>query len=418
MTNNLKNKNIMRTIALFWALLLTVAANSQTIYTVTKTTDPDPFEYPYNYVDSLCDTTMYGTLQWAIRKANDTPDSVLIQFNIPGNGHDSIHLNYSLPNIVKQVTIDGTTQQGYELNNPAIIIDGRNKMYGLVITANNCIIKGLYLFMFQYNGILCINADNIHIENNVINRINHLLQPMAPPINEGAVSLYGAQYCNVRNNIIGTDKDNNPYYFSGLNSSCKNGVNIISLARVDRTKLSNNNTVKANRIANGENAGIYIQQNCVSNKLTKNLIYNCGYAIKLLSGANNNILPPVITSYQNDTLSGTSAPNDIIEVFGSTGAEQANEYLGSTNTDGNGNWQLYAQTTYQYAVATARDGNDNTSGLTAAFQKQVIQGSTCNNSILINSIIATNITINTTGSTWLHFIPDTNSYYFYIPKEN
>jgi len=42
-------------IALF---LFSVFTNAQTVYTVTKTTDPDPFEHPYNFEDSLCDPEM------------------------------------------------------------------------------------------------------------------------------------------------------------------------------------------------------------------------------------------------------------------------------------------------------------------------------------------------------------------------
>ena len=49
---------------------------SQNIYTVTKTTDPNPFLY--NFVDSLCDSAMYGTLQWAIRKSNDDTTASII----------------------------------------------------------------------------------------------------------------------------------------------------------------------------------------------------------------------------------------------------------------------------------------------------------------------------------------------------
>ena len=31
---------------------------SQNVFTVTKTTDLDPFVYPYNYNNALCDTAM------------------------------------------------------------------------------------------------------------------------------------------------------------------------------------------------------------------------------------------------------------------------------------------------------------------------------------------------------------------------
>jgi len=59
-------------------LVFNVSLKGQDTLTVTKTTDPDQFLYRYNYVDTLCASAMLGTLQWAIRKANDSPDSSVI----------------------------------------------------------------------------------------------------------------------------------------------------------------------------------------------------------------------------------------------------------------------------------------------------------------------------------------------------
>ena len=69
-----------------------------------------------------------GTLQYAIRTANNSPaDAVVIVFNIPGLGPHVIYLNNYLPALTKPITIDGSTQPGYNYNNgPSIIIDGTN----------------------------------------------------------------------------------------------------------------------------------------------------------------------------------------------------------------------------------------------------------------------------------------------------
>ena len=80
--------------------------NAQTIFTVTKPGDYDPFIYQYNYIDSLCDTTMYGTLQWAERKSLDTSGPCEIRFAIPGAGPHIIYLNGFLPGINKKVYIN------------------------------------------------------------------------------------------------------------------------------------------------------------------------------------------------------------------------------------------------------------------------------------------------------------------------
>ena len=64
-------------------ILCLSSAFAITTITVIKSTDVDPYIYRYNYIDSLCAPEMYGTLQWAIRKALDTPDECIIVFNIP-----------------------------------------------------------------------------------------------------------------------------------------------------------------------------------------------------------------------------------------------------------------------------------------------------------------------------------------------
>lgn len=344
----------MKTILIFCLALVTLSTTAQTIYTVTKTTDPDPFEYPYDYEDSLCDPEMYGTLQWAIRKANDTQDSVRIEFNIPGSSPHTILIYYTLPGLYNRITIDGTTQQGYQKNNPAVIVAGGH----FEIYANYCTVKGLYIKGNQRYGIMCYKVGYTTIEENVINQIDHLLYILWQ--NEGAVSLNGSSNCIIRNNIIGTDKDNNPCYYPEMNESCKNAINILYVPGSGKPAIptySNNNTIENNTIANS-GKGIYIQQNCVSNKLSQNRINDCYYAITLLSGANANKSAPEIDTYENNILGGLSDPYDTIEIFGSTGDGQADEYLGSTTADDYGNWQLYIPPVYPYAVATATDEDE------------------------------------------------------------
>ncbi|MBU0766117.1 MAG: PKD domain-containing protein, partial [Bacteroidetes bacterium] len=66
-------------------------------------------------------------------------------------------------------------------------------------------------------------------------------------------------------------------------------------------------------------------------------------------------------------VSGTSQPGDIIEIFGSTGAENANEYLQTVTADGSGNWTAQLMyTSFQNIVATATDTQGNTSSISLA----------------------------------------------------
>jgi PKD repeat protein len=362
----------MKTILFFCLALFALSPKAQTIYTVTKTTDPDPFVYPYDYEDSLCAPEMYGTLQWAIRKANDTQDSVKIVFNINQSEPDII-LNFTLPVITNKVFIDGTTQQGYISGHPKIKIVGGG---GIKVQANGCKFKGLYIEQNNYIGIQCYYADYTEITECVINKIN--TANAITYIGEGAVSIYNSNHCKITENYIGTNADScTCYYPDMLTSSCRNGINIVSYPLSLKTRPSNYNVIKNNTIANCSEKAIWIQQNCKYNSISENKIYQCANAIVLSGNGNENKQPPVITSFENDTLYGTSVPNDIIEVFGSTGDENANEYLGTTQADGSGNWNLFAQTTYQYVVTTATDENSNTSNFSLKFEVKTCLGSIC-----------------------------------------
>ena len=127
---------------------------------------------------------MYGTLQWAIRKAMDTPDNCIIEFNIPGTGPFTILLNYTLPAIEnksatgystgspplenKFITIDATTQPGYSPENPQIILDGGNlQITGLYFNnVKNSGVKGMIFKNFISRALLFNYCDSFEISNN------------------------------------------------------------------------------------------------------------------------------------------------------------------------------------------------------------------------------------------------------------
>ncbi|NSW46525.1 MAG: hypothetical protein HPY79_11990, partial [Bacteroidales bacterium] len=359
----------MKTIVLLLAIIISIPlAYSQTFLTVTKTTDPDPFEHPFNVVDSLCDTEMYGTLQWAIRKANTIHENyIVINFNIPGTGTHDIMLNYELPMIINDfstIIIDGTSQQGYSFGSPVININGQN-ILGSCFQAykTNISIKGLSIENFLYHGIVISTPlSSNEISENVINHIENGVNNTATV--GIRVLLAGIQWTNIYGNFIGTGSNSTNIENYGIMIENSHYVNIGGT-------LQN----QPNTITNCGTRGIFLSSSNYI-RMSGNRIYNNPIAIWTL-GSNNDKLPPVITSYQNDTLSGTSAPGDIIEVFEGTGAEQANEYLGSTTTDGYGNWQLPIQTTYQYVVATATDENNNTSGFSLLKEVKTCMYSVC-----------------------------------------
>lgn len=377
----------MKTI--FVTILITISLNifSQNVFTVTKTTDPDPFEHPYNFIDSLCDPEMYGTFQWAIRKANDAVGSSTIVFDIPGGGIQEIYLNYRLPQIQNKhnVTIDGSTQSGYQFKQPTIIIDGGDVIRSCfnVYRSDYITIKGLHIKNFYGRGILFTWIQNSTITENVINQIVNKENGGKIIIGRdvSGISLYGSTYNSITRNIIGTDVNNNLLGCDGY------GILLNAYITKDMYLASNYNRIGENNvpigspedyysnvIANCGNAGILIAGRGFRNLITRNNIYENPIGISLIGG---NIFkqPPVITQYDSitNTLTGTSQVNDIIEIFGSTGVENANQYLKTVSADGSGNWNaIIISNNYANCIGTATDGMNNTSGFSNSVFVEVI----------------------------------------------
>ncbi|MBI4645642.1 MAG: hypothetical protein HY738_03350 [Bacteroidia bacterium] len=337
-------------------VFLTLYAMSQTVYTVTKMTDVDPFLYPYNFVDSLCDPEMYGTLQWAFRKANDTPGPVIIVFDISGAAPYYIVLSQQLPMLEKDIAIDGSTQTGWQPGQPVIIVDGQGfiSMGFFLYNCNNSIIKGIRFDDFMDAGIIATVCTNLGIYDNVVTRIDN-----GSPIN--AVTAMRFSYSSgltVKGNYIGTDyylttgigiKDHGLYYDWGTQQTITGGTS----------------SGEGNTIAYCGSNGFGILDG-TGHLISGNRIFNNYRAILMRPGVNNDKQPPVITGFAGNTVTGTTQPGDIIEIFGSTGAENANEYLISVTADVAGNWTVNITTGYGFVVATATDAQNNTSVLSYA----------------------------------------------------
>jgi len=116
-----------------------------TTFTVTDTSD------------GVNDT---GSLRYAITQSNlARPGPNTIEFNIPGTGLQEIEPSSALPTITTPVTIDGTSQPGYNPNSPEplIALIGLNitepSVNGLTISAGNSAVLGLDIVLFTGNGI-------------------------------------------------------------------------------------------------------------------------------------------------------------------------------------------------------------------------------------------------------------------------
>ncbi len=338
-------------------IVLIIALNSyaQQVFTVTKTTDPNPFDHPFNNVDSLCDPEMFGTLQWAINKVNKASAESVIEFNIPGAGHHEIALTYYLPQIKNKVTIDGTSQAGYQTGNPAITIRGHIKLKSCFDAYEVVNILGLHITDFSNHGIIITKGEGSQIKNNIITNI-HNEDANSPGIGIRLISSY---HCTIQGNIIGT----------GINQEETMLIDDygIYLEKSSYCTIGDITENLKNTITNCT-LGVLVEGG-IRNKLSGNSIFdNHKAAIYLSNGGNTNLPAPGMTEYVDGMLKGTSQPGYTIEIFGSTGNENANYYLGTTTANDYGEWHLDITTNYPYYVTTATDFENNTSRLSALIE--------------------------------------------------
>jgi len=346
-------KNLKYLIIGIALVLVSVFTNAQKVYTVTKTTDPDPFEHPYNYDDNLCDPEMYGTLQWAIRKVNEKSGEFIIEFNIPGTGIKEIVLNSYLPQILNDVTIDGTTQNGYADGSPNVKINGYlfSKQSCFRSSNHKINIEGIWFANFPYVVCTITDARDSYIKNNVITH-----------------NLYTSKYSLVfavatsdnilfYNNIIKDEADdpNSRYYTYGFYFKSSNNIT------VGGTEAGQGNTITNCRTALFLGDSQHI-------RISGNRIYNNNKAMEFLYSSNGDIQPPEIYKYDEGVLKGSALPNSTIEVFGSTGEENANEYLTSVVADADGEWGVEVSTEFEFLVTIQTDTNKNSSKFSSVIQ--------------------------------------------------
>lgn len=153
---------------LSWCGILSIALiglsppglESQTTFTVNTTNDVD---------DGTCNA-VHCSLREAITAANHTEGGAVIAFNIPGPGPHSIRPLFSLPNIEKDITLDGTTEPDFA-GTPVVELDGTatEQVNGLNIVLSNNTIRGLAINRFGMNGIqFHAEAANNVVEGNFI----------------------------------------------------------------------------------------------------------------------------------------------------------------------------------------------------------------------------------------------------------
>jgi CSLREA domain-containing protein len=395
----------------------TSTATPSSTTTATGTPSPTPTGPPGLVVNTTGDTddgtcnATHCSLREAINAANAHAGPDTITFNIPGSdpgcdgaGVCTIRPTNYLPALTDgQTTLDGYTQPGASPNsNPfgqpinaalKIVLDGSQVSGypdGLDIRSSGNLVRGLVIQRF-YDGISVLDASDNRIEGNFIGTDVHGSADLGNRCHGVSISgvqggpgstnnVLGGSSPQARNLIAGNDCVGVGIGPVGNNKVLGNyiGTNASGTAALPNTgdgvrvyNVSNNNVIggpaagEANLIAFNGGHGVEIDGSygAARNTISRNSIHsNGGKGIALLSGGNQGLAAPVITSASATQVSGTACSNCTIEVF-SDAADEGAIYEGTTTADATGNWALVKPggLTGPYVTATATDGQGNTS---------------------------------------------------------
>ena len=112
-----------------------------------------------------------GSLRAALELANATPGIQGIEFDIAGVGVQTITPLTELPTLTEAVAIDATTQAGYTVDTPMVVLDGSlagDSADGLRIGGENSFVRGLVINRFAGDGIELFNGGGSTIFDNFI----------------------------------------------------------------------------------------------------------------------------------------------------------------------------------------------------------------------------------------------------------
>ncbi|NJK82541.1 MAG: hypothetical protein HC912_00700 [Saprospiraceae bacterium] len=273
--------------------------------------------------------------------------------------------------------IDGTTQVG-TTEKPRIVLDGRATRWnlpvnGLFILGDNCEVYGLEIRYFPDDGIDVFGANNVKIgaprRGNVIYGCGEArdfyesANPTGPYEGCGIVLRNQSQFCQIKSNVIGTDRDFNPTLgneFCGIIVRGNSNNNVIGGSEPDAFNIVAFNLV-----------GVRVE-NTISCAMFNNAIFcNKTEGISLRNGGNRNKTAPIITTASNQIIAGTAAPNDFVEIFVNTSTECNNDpcqgrvFIGRVVVAGDSAWQFNVSNLdfgrFDIVTATATDPQGNTS---------------------------------------------------------
>ncbi len=111
-----------------------------------------------------------GSLRQAILQADAGTGPSTITFDFPGTGPFVIDVLSPLPTLTRPITIDGTSQPGYN-GAPLVVLEGGAagaSVSGLTVAGGDSTIKGLAIDDFTYAGIFLKNLGGNVVQNNYL----------------------------------------------------------------------------------------------------------------------------------------------------------------------------------------------------------------------------------------------------------
>ncbi|MDM8538367.1 NosD domain-containing protein, partial [Desulfobacterales bacterium HSG17] len=298
-------KKLYLSMALFLFLLIPLCTNAA-VYTVSHLNDSTDTTDAVNY---------NGSLREAITKANETPSIIdRIEFEFPG----SIKLTAPLPVIIdSQLTIDGTTAEGYA-DKPVVELDGTAVFdNGITINASGVEILGLSIHSFFFSEIQINGSDDNHIHNCCIgvNPDHTIISPNSPygiVINNGSNN-------TINNNIIGGISTGSGVLITGESSTANiikanfigtdSGSMIIGNdIGISVTSGTDNNDIQNNTITNNK-TGVIISG--TGNRIMGNLIY--GNDAAGIISADPKTKKPALINIEKDPASGEVKVSGILD---------------------------------------------------------------------------------------------------------
>ena len=254
------------------------ANNSATSTTIANAAGPTI------YVVTNTNQSGAGSLRQAILDANAHLGHDLIHFNIPGTGVRQI-LAINLPTITDPVTIDGTTQPGWAVDRPIVMLSGVEApagANGLVIGAGDSVVRALIISGYTGSGLVLQGGDLNVVEGNWLgtgptgttalgNGNGILVSSSGNTIGGNVISGntngvqigLGALGNAVHANLIGTD-------FSGTLDVGNTEAGVLILG--EGNAIGGPNTAARNVISGNDEAGVRLTGGASANTVAGNFI--------------------------------------------------------------------------------------------------------------------------------------------------